>query len=76
MLPLARRPVPSYGVLKSPKSSILKENVCAGVCWSDQECAGMRRGFSVLLPRPRKYAQLLDVKEEAADGVVPWSALE
>ena len=36
----------------------------------------MRRGFSVLLPRPRKYAQLLDVKEEAADGVVPWSALE
>jgi len=30
-----------YGISKSPKSSILNENMCAGVWWSDHECAGM-----------------------------------
>ena len=33
---------PAYVRSTPPKSSIPNENMCAGVCWSDQECAGMR----------------------------------
>ena len=33
--------LPAYVRSKSPKSSILNENMCAGVRWSAQECAGM-----------------------------------
>jgi hypothetical protein len=47
------------------KSSSPNENTCAGVCCSDQECAGMRwsetRGFSVLAVNPRIVRHFIEL---------------